>query len=258
MRALGIVILAGLHSAAVAETAREPRPILVATGGYYAPQFAPDGETLLVTGERMHGLALVTVASGDARTVTEEPRAGASARFLADGRVAFAARRAGAVRTVAVDAAGAQRTVHPPDPRAFAHGDRVYVRTDDGIVPVGTGDRFFGPTVSPNGARVAFVGLATGVYVYDVATGAVEHLGPGTAPAWSPDSTALAFERTDDDGHAIVGSDIWVWRAGNGAAPLMATARRTERRPSWSPDGARLAFDDDRGSVYVVSVGGVR
>lgn len=225
--------------------------VLVAEGGFQAPRFSPDGETLLVTGPDWRGLWLVELG-GDARRIAEDDRAGLTARFLADGRVGFDARRAGAVRTLAIDADGALRGITAEPPRAFAHDDRIYVNTDAGVVRVGTGDRFFGPTVSPDGRHVAFVGLKTGIHVHDLETGATEHLGAGTAPAWSPDG-ALAFERTEDDGHDILASDIWVWRGGEPVAAI-ADPYRIERRPAWSPDGRTIAFDDGAGAIYVSEV----
>jgi Tol biopolymer transport system component len=225
---------------------------LVAEGGFQAPRWAPDGESLLVTGPDWRGLWRVEL-DGSTTRIADDDRAGLTARFLADGRVAYDARRAGAVRTLVIEADGRTRGIDLAEPPAFAHEDRIYVRTDGGVVRVGTGDRFFGPTMSPDGQRVAFVGLKTGIHVHDLATGATEHLGPGTAPAWSPDGAALAFERTEDDGHELVASDVWVWRGGD-PAPALADPRRLERRPSWSPDGRRLAFDDGAGAVYVAEV----
>jgi dipeptidyl aminopeptidase/acylaminoacyl peptidase len=224
----------------------------VTDGGFQAPRFSPDGKALLVTGPDWKGLWLVDL-DGETRRIATDDRAGLSARFLADGRVAYDARRAGALRTVAVDDDGAVRGVEVPAPAAFAHGDRIYVRTPDGTVRVGAGDRFFGPTMSPDGRRVAFVGLATGIHVHDLDTGETVDLGPGTAPAWSPDGAALAFERTEDDGHEIVASDIWVWQGGAPVAAI-ADAQRLERRPAWSPDGRAIAFDDGAGAIYVAEV----
>ena len=227
--------------------------VLVAEGGFRAPRFSPDGETLLVTGPDWRGLWLVDAAGGEPRRIADDDRAGLTARFLADGRVAFDARRAGAVRTLAIDEDGGHRGIAAAEPAAFAHEDRIYVRTGSDVVRVGTGDRFFAPTMSPDGRRVAFVGLRTGIHVHDLETGATEHLGAGTAPAWSADGRALAFERTEDDGHEIVASDIWVWRGGEPVAAI-AHPRRIERRPAWSPDGRAIAFDDDAGAIYVAGV----
>ena len=247
---LGFVLVAAAPPSAADTDSGAPR--LVAEGGYQAPRFSPDGETLLVTGPDWRGLWLID-RKGEALRIATDDRAGLTARFLADGSVAYQAKRAGAIRTIAIDAGGTARGIDEPEAAAFAHGDRIYVRTADGVIRVGTGDRFFGPVMSPDGRRVAFVGLTTGIHVHDLDTGATEHLGAGTAPAWSPDSGALAFERTEDDGHEIVASDIYVWRGGEPAAAL-ADPHRIERRPAWSPDGRALAFDDGAGAIYISEV----
>ena len=78
------------------------------------------------------------------------------------------------------------------------------------------------------------------------------HVGRGTAPAWSPDSKRLAFERTEDDGHDIIASDLYIFDlAAARITAVTATDRITERRPSFSPDGSRIAYDDGEGGIYV-------
>jgi Tol biopolymer transport system component len=121
------------------------------------------------------------------------------------------------------------------------------------LVVFADGDRYFGPVDSPDRRRVAFQGLATGLYVYDLDTGALTHVGAGTAPAWAPDSRRLAFERTTDDGQEIRTSSLWIWKAGAAAQEVFASDDVIARRPAWSPDGRTLAFDDGRGAVYLLA-----
>jgi Tol biopolymer transport system component len=201
----------------------------------------------------MHGLVEIDVETGDARALVDAPKVGLSGRYLADGRVSFEARRAGATRTLALDAKGVAEEIEAAEQIAFAHRDRIYVRSASGLVAVGTGDQFFAPVVSPDNSKLAFTGLATGIHVYDLRTGVHKHVGPGTAPTWSPDSEALVYERTEDDGHDIIGSDLWLWSQDAGARNFSQSETAIERRPVWSPDGKRIAFDDDQGSIYVVS-----
>lgn len=235
--------------------ARLGEPRVVARGDLRAPRFSPDGASLLVTGPGFAGLALVPAAGGAPRDISSDEGAGWDARFLADGRVAFTARRAGARRPLVRELDGTVRGYRPTAELAFARDDRVWVTTPTGALrSVGTGDRFFSPVVSPDGARIAFLGLATGVWVYERATARLVHLGPGTAPAWSPEGRRLIFERTEDDGHAITASELFLWDAAGGGARvtrLTATDRRIERRPSFSPDGRMIAFDDDAGAIWV-------
>jgi Tol biopolymer transport system component len=120
------------------------------------------------------------------------------------------------------------------------------------LVRIGSGDRFFGAIVSPDGNKVVFQGLTTGLYLYVRSTGATHYIGPGTAPAWSPDGSRIVFEVTEDDGHEIVASDLYLYEvAADRVSAITATDRVVERRPSFSPTGATIAFDDNVGGVFV-------
>ncbi|HUS67075.1 MAG TPA: hypothetical protein VMZ28_21205 [Kofleriaceae bacterium] len=237
-----------------AEWARLGAPRAVAASGAYAARFSPDGANLLVSGERLRGLTLVPLAGGSARVVCDDPGAGVDARFSKDGQVAYRATVAGARRDLSVDRAGVVRpTVDVDGPATYAKDDRIYVRAagQRTVRVPATGDRFFQPVLSPDGARVAFTGLATGIHVYELATGALTHLGPGTAPVWSADGQRLAFERTEDDGHAVVASELYLFEPQGRGLTRVGGDAGIRRRPAFSPDGRSLAFDDDRGTVYV-------
>jgi dipeptidyl aminopeptidase/acylaminoacyl peptidase len=227
----------------------------IARGDYMAPRLSPDGAALLVTGTKYRGLVLVDVDRGSASTLVTDDRAGVSARFLGSGQVLFAARRAGALRPMVVDRDGGVRAATARElggDLAIARGDRVYVRDPAGqLRAAATGDRFFAPLPSPTGEWVAFQGLATGLYLYRRRDAALVHVGRGTAPAWSPSGDRLIFERTEDDGHAIVGSDLYLYDVDRAALiRLTRTAAQIERRPSFGPNGTAVVFDDDRGVIY--------
>ena len=62
----------------------------------------------------------------------------------------------------------------------------------------------------------------------------------------------IVFERTEDDGHDIVASDIYSYAiAPRRLERLTTTDGMIERRPSFAPDGVRIAFDDNVGNVLV-------
>jgi hypothetical protein len=203
---------------------------LVVRGDYLQPQFSPAGDELLVTGPQMRGLAVVSRA-GSVRNISNEHAAGVHVRWTANGIEAHP-------QTSAI---------------AFTKDDRMYaVDRTNKLARVGSGDRFFGAIVAPDGDKVVFQGLVTGLYVYVRSTGALRYIGPGTAPAWSPDSMRLAYEVTEDDGHAIVASDIYIYTLSTDRAePVTSTDRVIERRPTFSPDGRELAYDDNTGGIFV-------
>lgn len=237
-------------SSAQADRLVDVRPVV--RGDFMAPQFSPDGRELLVTGPQLRGLYLATL-TGKATQLTDEPEAGVHARWRADGSIAYRARRAGMRRDLVITRDKRVSTLAPQTPVAFAQDDRMYVLDrDNKLVRIGSGDRFFGAVVSPDGDKVVFQGLTTGLHVYTRSTGILRYIGPGTAPSWSPDSTRLVYEVTEDDGHDIVASELYIYEvATDRASQITSTEHRIERRPSFSPDGARIAFDDNTGVIYV-------
>ena len=225
---------------------------LVTRGDYIGPQFSPDGRELLVTGPQLRGLFVATLA-GRIDQLNDEAEAGVFARWQPDGSIAYRAHRAGTRRDLVVTRDKRVSVAQAAKPVAFAQDDRMYVvDRKSQLVRIGSGDRFFGAIVAPDGDKVAFQGLSTGLYIYIRSTGALRYVGPGTAPAWSPDSARLAYEVTEDDGHEIVASELFVYEvAADRALPITTTDRLVERRPSFSPDGASIAFDDNTGGIYV-------
>lgn len=220
-------------------------------GDYLAPQYSPDGRELLMTGPQQRGLHLYS--NGSVRTLTDDAEAGVHARWERDGSIRFRAPRNGTRTDLAM---GRDRAIKPASaqpPIAFAQDDRIYILDRSGRTQrIGSGDRFFGAVVAPDGDKVVFQGLTTGLYLYVRSTGALRYIGPGTAPAWSPDSARIAYEVTEDDGHTIVASDLFIYTvAGDRAEPITATDRAIERRPSFAPSGTDLAFDDNTGGIFV-------
>jgi hypothetical protein len=229
----------------------------VARGSYLAVHFSPDGRDLLVTGPQLRGLQLVPIVGGVPRTLSDEAEAGVHARWQGDGTVSYRAASDGTRRDRIVTRTGQVRTpaAATPRPIAFTQNERVYAERGGQLREISSGDRFFGAVVAPDGDKVVYQGLVTGLYIYTRSTGTVVSVGPGTAPAWSPDSKRLVFEVTEDDGHDLMASDLYLYDlAADRATPLTATPGTAERRPSFSPDGAQIAFDDNTGGLFVGKV----
>lgn len=257
MRLFQFAVLCGVSSVAI--TARADRLVdarEIARGSYLAVHFSPDGSDVLVTGPQLRGLQLVPIAGGAPRALSDEPEAGVHARWLADGTVSYRAARDGARRDLAVTRSGQSKAIAAKQrPPVFIQNERVYAERGAALREISSGDRFFGAVIAPDGDKVVFQGLVTGLHVYTRSTGALVSIGPGTAPAWSPDSARLVFEVTEDDGHDLIASELFVYdTVADRATPLTASDRVIERRPSFSPDGARIVFDDNTGGLFVGKV----
>jgi hypothetical protein len=239
------------HSIARADRLVDAREIV--RGDYLGPRFSPDGRDLLLTGPQLRGLFVAPLVGAAVRRLTDEPEAGVHAQWTANGAVSYRAHRAGARRDLIVLRDNTIRTHAAAPAVAFAKDDLMYAidRTNK-LVRIGSGDRFFGAVVSPDGDKVVFQGLTTGLHLYIRSTGALRYIGPGTAPAWSSDSARVAYEVTEDDGHEIVASELFLYEvARDRVLPITTTDRVIERRPSFSPTGSAIAFDDNTGGVFV-------
>jgi Tol biopolymer transport system component len=252
---IAFVLAASLAGASAVHADRLVDVRQVVRGDYLAPRIAPDGRSLVVTGPQLRGLYVAAVSGASVRRLTDADEAGIDARWTPDGAIAYRALVAGTRRDLAVDTATNRlRTLAVAAPVAFARNDRMYVERAGQLREIGTGDRFFGAVVSPDGDHVVFQGLVTGLHLYRRSTGTLRHIGPGTAPAWSPDGAQLAFEVTEDDGHDIVAAELYLYDvAGDRVSPLTATDRVIERRPSFGPDRT-IAFDDNTGGIFVAKV----
>lgn len=230
---------------------------LTEAGGFLDPTWSPDGDRVSFTGERFTGLYTVAATGGAVETVAADVH-GFRHRWAGDQIVCP---RKGAHPAMEVTpGTGAVREIErEPGPVFELHRGDIYRGevSDETRLTQGE-DKFFDPVVSPDGARVAIVGLTTGIHVLDLNSGlALAHPGPGTHPAWTPDSRWVLFERTGDDGHERTTGELWAVRAATGeTVQLTDTADAIEIHPSVSPDGKRVAFIRDDAVWVADLVGG--
>jgi hypothetical protein len=111
---------------------------------------------------------------------------------------------------------------------------RILVVTDvDGLSRVEFQDAR-SPSFSPDGRRIAYVGLGDRIYVGDATDGkALYYLMPGDAPSWSPDGRWIVFCAEGDDG----GKDLFVVESGGGKMRALTRGTSEACHPAWSNDG---------------------
>lgn len=121
------------------------------------------------------------------------------------------------------------------------------------------GEGYF-PTLSPDGAKVAFVSNTSvdpDIYLVDIASGESTNLtakpGFDNQPVWSPDGSQIAFV-TDRDGGDI---DIWVMDADGANPRRLARTSGEDKLGGWSPDGTQIVYSNQNEigeSLWVVDV----
>ena len=73
-------------------------------------------------------------------------------------------------------------------------------------------------------------------------------------PAWSPDSSKIAFSSRPD-----LNRDIYVMNADGSGVRQVTNDEFDDDHPTWSPDGSKIAFSswrDERAGIFVIDVDG--
>jgi len=104
------------------------------------------------------------------------------------------------------------------------------------------------PTISPDGAMVAFVSGATGqgdVYVFNATTGKVSTTFasglPENAPRFSPDGKTLVFSRNQGT------EDLFTWAVGTTVATPLTGGSGDQSRPRFAGTDRVVFFTNERG-----------
>lgn len=103
---------------------------------------------------------------------------------------------------------------------------------------------FFLPALSADGTRFAVECLDGHLYLGSTPGRELEDLGPGSYPSFVRQDEVLLFERTVDDGHHLLGADIFMMDLKTREIrPVTATPDALERRPRMAGDGHTLFYE---------------
>lgn len=115
-------------------------------------------------------------------------------------------------------------------------------------------DTFFHPILSPNQQWVVFQGLVTGLYIADVQGTKVFHIGPGNNACFTPDSKAIVFDVSTDNGEEIITSEIHLVQLSDLKNHEILTPKTLKaQRPHVSTNGTEIVFDSE-GKIYVTNL----
>jgi Tol biopolymer transport system component len=227
---------------------------------YMAPRWSRDGLDVLVTKGKYKGLYLVSSYGEDVRQISDEPGIGYNARWSADGNYIIVEGEDG-LRYYdrsgqEVDSGHVQAE---PGPSIYAKDGVVYrrggtARSEADDVVMMDEDQYFEPVESPDGAKIAYIGLESGIVIKDLETGEDVYIGLGTDISWLPDGSGIIFNYTQDDGEEIIDGEIYFASVdGSTVENLTNTAYIIERHPNLSWDSSQLTYEVD-GQIYSVEV----
>lgn len=229
-------------------------------GDFMAPRWSPDGLELMFSKAGYSGLYTKGILGGELVQITGKEHIGYGAEWTDDGKI-VAKNNKGERQEFNPDGSPASGVDPISDANitgAFNTNDTVYYRANPGEapVPVSTGeDRYYGGVVSPDGKYIAYNGLETGIYVKPVDGSAPPvHIGEGTNPTFTPDSNALVYSVTQDDGDKLLAGDLYMSSLdGKNISNLTENTAGIALKPSVSPDGQKVAYESN-GQIFVATL----
>ena len=283
---LSFVLLSSFIYSQTRSTALELKNIVALTppNNYSAPKWSPDGKNLLFTTSRFSGLYTVNLnGKNQIITLTTLPGAGYNAEWSDDSKnILYRNKTTGADNKSLVEVKSIHilnktiKNLSNINANAIAsnysarvsNAPIVYTNTKTLLIEAQTLDKskkwiitkepgqYYQAILSPDKNKV-LVHKNGEMLVYAIdGSGLISTLGKGIANSWSSDSKQILFFVSEDDGHQIVGSDLYLCNSdGSGRWRLTNTHDVFEMFPSWSPDNKKIAFSDaKKGIIYTADL----
>lgn len=236
---------------------RNSRPITPKEDFIY-PRWSPDGLDILFTRAKYRGLYLVSVNGSGIRELSDELGIGYKVRWSEDGTKLIIEKDG---KTITIDLTGEEVETDSLEEQVnepiFAKDDNIYFKNPDTgeLEQLTDGeDAYFNPQLSPDGSKVAYEGLTTGINIKDLETGEVINIGRGSNIQWTPDGRGLIYDYTQDDGEQLIAGDIYfAFADGSGVFNLTNTPDIIEHNVRISPDGTKIIYEVD-GQIYVADL----
>lgn len=233
-----------------------PRP-LTPKEDFMAPRWSPDGLDVLFTRGKFQGLYLVSADGSQIRELSKEDGIGYNVRWSKDGSKIITDKNGS---KKAIDLAGGETSesgIEESFAPAFAQNDNIYIKnpsTGESEAVTNGEDSFYAPQVSPDGSKVAYVGLTTGIHIKDITTGEVSNIGQGANLQWMPDGKGLLYNLSQDDGIKLISGDIYfAYADGSGVFNITNSPDVIELNPSISPDGKHISYEVD-GQIFTADI----
>ncbi len=178
---------------------------------------------------------------------TASPSGGQSVIYLKEGKVVSAA--SSKAKDSHVESAGAAVVLGIEDTKIALLKNGSKVSFD----PLGNGS-YIWPSLSPDGTKLLAYEMDRGVFISDLEGNVLKMLGRKDNPIWTRDGKWIVYMDDKDDGHNILGSDIYgVSADGAATVRLTNTSGVIELYPSCSPVENKIVCSSLSGDVYVIT-----
>ncbi|MBN1900608.1 PD40 domain-containing protein [Candidatus Sumerlaeota bacterium] len=233
---------------------------ITAKDEFIAPRFSPDGLDVICSKANYKGIYLVSSDGSEIRQLSDEFGIGYDVRWSEDGTKLIIKYQD---QTKVIDLTGEEIELSEEEmklllnEKVYSRDNNIYMKdsqSGEEVSITGGEDSYYSPSMSPDGSKIAYQGLTSGIHIRDVETGEVIDLGQGSNFHWLPDGSGLVYNYTQDDGLNMIAGDVYfAYADGSGVFNITNTPDVIELNPALSPDGRYVTYEID-GQVFVADL----